>query len=160
MDSLRKLEQEIWNKMVTMGIPRVRLPDDIDQIINLSAEELASIDDMDVANAIQYKLGQFMLYIEQNVRVIKAMLNRLEECYNRELLESINSDSSMPKNLSLTEKKARVHQQSNRLQQLSAQIDELKILRDVLDGSTEGVEHLLDVIKQIYYRLRMQAYGS
>lgn len=158
MTDVARQEQELWEEMRGMGIPRVSLPDDIEQIINLSSEHLAAIDDMDVANAIQYKLSQFILYVEQVVRVTKAVINSLEDVYNQELLE--DASLVVPKSLSLTEKKAIAHQQSERLQDLSHQINQLKLRRDALDGWAEGVENLLDVIKQIHYRLRMQAYGS
>lgn len=155
---MHRLEDDVWGAIDGLGIPRVNIPDDIEEIINYPPERLACIDDMDVANAIQYKLSQFILYVEQNVRVIRAAINGLEEEFMQELLQ--DASKIQPKSLSLTEKKAIAIQNSERLQKLAQQIAQLKMRRDALDGWAENVKNLLDVIKQIYYRLRLQAYGS
>ena len=155
---MHKIEKDVWGAIDGLGIPRVNIPDDIEEIINYPPERLACIDDMDVANAIQYKLSQFILYVEQNVRVIRAAINGLEEEFMQELLQ--DASRIQPKSLSLTEKKAIAIQNSERLQKLAQQIAQLKMRRDALDGWAENVKNLLDVIKQIYYRLRLQAYGS
>ena len=155
---MHRLEDDVWGAIDGLGIPRVNIPDDIEEIINYPPERLACIDDMDVANAIQYKLSQFILYVEQNVRVIRAAINGLEEEFMQELLQ--DASRIQPKSLSLTEKKAIAIQNSERLQKLAQQIAQLKMRRDALDGWAENVKNLLDVIKQIYYRLRLQAYGS
>ncbi|HHV41237.1 MAG TPA: hypothetical protein GXX72_00060 [Clostridiaceae bacterium] len=155
---MHKIEKDVWGAIDGLGIPRVNIPDDIEEIVNYPPERLACIDDMDVANAIQYKLSQFILYVEQNVRVIRAAINGLEEEFMQELLQ--DASRIQPKSLSLTEKKAIAIQNSERLQELARQINQLKMRRDALDGWAENVKNLLDVIKQIYYRLRLQAYGS
>lgn len=155
---MHRLEDDVWGAIDGLGIPRVNIPDDIEEIINYPPERLACIDDMDVANAIQYKLSQFILYVEQNVRVIKATINGLEETFNQELLQ--DASRIQPRSLSLTEKKAIAIQNSESLQGLAQQITQLKVQRDALDGWAENVKNLLDVIKQIYYRLRLQVYGS
>lgn len=141
-----------------MQIPIVEKPKDIDYFINTDSENIACINDMDAANAVQYKLSQFILYVDQNLSLVKAQLREFEEDYSNAL--AIEASRVTPKSLSLTEKRAIALESNESLKSLHAEVKELKMKEELLNNMGNNVKNLLDVVKQVYFRLRLRDYGS
>lgn len=138
-----------------MGVPLITAPEDIVEIVNASAESISCIDDIDVANAIQFKLGQFGLYLEQQARIVNAAINILDDEYSNRLTRQ--AALVTPKTLSLAEKKAIALGQDEELQTLHNRVQNLKTLRILLEGWGSHLQVLVDVMKQIHFRIR---YGA
>ncbi len=140
-----------------MDIPILKPPSDIENILNMNAERVVSIDDMDIASAMQYKLTQFRLYVEQRYRMTNAVYNKKNEHLN----DRVNFiASSLKIKASLTEKKSIALESSVELRELREDVIQLRLQKEILEGWSEHLQGLYDVLKQVHYRLRLRDLGG
>ena len=140
-----------------MGIPLVIVPEDIDSLLNCAPDTIASIDDMDVANALQFKISQFILYVTQQQNIYKLLLHTLNNEYSNLLM--LESSKIKPKSMSLGEKKALAIANNDELALLSEEVNELQCKRILLEQWDISLKNLLDVVKQVHFRLRLREFG-
>ena len=56
-----------------MKIPILEPPDGIEEVLNMDAVAVGSIDDMDLASSMQYKM-QFIAYVAQQHRMLTQLI--------------------------------------------------------------------------------------
>lgn len=140
------------------GIAEVKRPDAIDDILNADPEVLAAISDLDTANAVQATLAQYMAWLRQQMGLVKAEIDELKSEFDLKMGLEVNKVT--PKSLTLAEKRAVALSNSVDLILLNERLVEAEKKYALLESSTEDLPHLIEVVKQVYYRLRLQTYAK
>lgn len=139
-----------------MKIPILEPPDGIEEVLNMDAVAVGSIDDMDLASSIQYKIAQFIAYVAQQYRIVNSAYNERNDYF----IDNWNRlATNVAGKMSLTEKKAIALEQSERLKTVKKEVDELRMQKELLEGWADHLQNLYDVLKQMHYRLRLRDFG-
>jgi hypothetical protein len=140
-----------------MKIPILEPPDGIEEVLNMDAVAVGSIDDMDLASSMQYKIAQFIAYIAQQYRIVNSAYNERNDYF----IDNWNRlATNVAGKMSLTEKKAIALEQSERLKTVKKEVDELRMQKELLEGWADHLQNLYDVLKQMHYRLRLRDFGG
>lgn len=140
-----------------MKIPILEPPDDIEEVLNMDAVAVGSIDDMDLASSMQYKIAQFIAYVAQQYRIVNSAYNERNDYF----IDNWNRlATNVAGKMSLTEKKAIALEQSERLKTVKKEVDELRMQKELLEGWADHLQNLYDVLKQMHYRLRLRDFGG
>ena len=140
-----------------MKIPILEPPDGIEEVLNMDAVAVGSIDDMDLASSIQYKIAQFIAYVAQQYRIVNSAYNERNDYF----IDNWNRlATNVAGKMSLTEKKAIALEQSERLKTVKKEVDELRMQKELLEGWADHLQNLYDVLKQMHYRLRLRDFGG
>lgn len=95
-----------------MKIPILEPPDGIEEVLSMDAVAVGSIDDMDLASSMQYKIAQFIAYVAQQYRIVNSAYNERNDYF----IDNWNRlATNVAGKMSLTEKKAIALEQSERL---------------------------------------------
>lgn len=146
------------DKLRGMRVPIVEPPENMDYYFSYDPAKIASIDDMDLATALQAGVAQVALYIKQQYNIANACYEGISERYNTELNKL--ASQVMPKSLTLAEKKAIALEQNQALNELHEDLLDVKERKLLLDGWIEKLDDLQAILKQQHYRLRLKTYGS
>lgn len=139
-----------------MKIPILEPPDDIEEVLSMDAVAVGSIDDMDLASSMQYKIAQFIAYVAQQYRIVNSAYNERNDYF----IDNWNRlSTNVAGKMSLTEKKAIALEQSERLKTVKKEVDELRMQKELLEGWADHLQNLYDVLKQMHYRLRLRDFG-
>jgi hypothetical protein len=139
-----------------MKIPILEPPDGIEEVLNMDAVAVGSIDDMDLASSMQYKIAQFIAYVAQQYRIVNSAYNERNDYF----IDNWNRlATNVAGKMSLTEKKAIALEQSERLKTVKKEVDELRMQKELLEGWADHLQNLYDVLKQMHYRLRLRDFG-
>lgn len=140
-----------------MKIPILEPPDGIEEVLNMDAVAVGSIDDMDLASSMQYKIAQFIAYVAQQYRIVNSAYNERNDYF----IDNWNRlATNVAGKMSLTEKKAIALEQSERLKAVKKEVDELRMQKELLEGWADHLQNLYDVLKQMHYRLRLRDFGG
>ena len=140
-----------------MKIPILEPPDGIEEVLNMDAVAVGSIDDMDLASSMQYKIAQFIAYVAQQYRIVNSAYNERNDYF----IDNWNRlSANVAGKMSLTEKKAIALEQSERLKTVKKEVDELRMQKELLEGWADHLQNLYDVLKQMHYRLRLRDFGG
>jgi hypothetical protein len=140
-----------------MKIPILEPPDGIEEVLNMDAVAVGSIDDMDLASSMQYKIAQFIAYVAQQYRIVNSAYNERNDYF----IDNWNRlATNVAGKMSLTEKKAIALEQSERLKTVKKEVDELRMQKELLEGWADHLQNLYDVLKQMHYRLRLRDFGG
>ena len=140
-----------------MKIPILEPPDGIEEVLSMDAIAVGSIDDMDLASSIQYKIAQFIAYVAQQYRIVNSAYNERNDYF----IDNWNRlATNVAGKMSLTEKKAIALEQSERLKTVKKEVDELRMQKELLEGWADHLQNLYDVLKQMHYRLRLRDFGG
>lgn len=149
--------QRSKQKLVQMKIPILEPPDGIEEVLNMDAVAVGSIDDMDLASSMQYKIAQFIAYVAQQYRIVNSAYNERNDYF----IDNWNRlATNVAGKMSLTEKKAIALEQSERLKTVKKEVDELRMQKELLEGWADHLQNLYDVLKQMHYRLRLRDFGG
>ena len=152
-----ELLQRSKQKLVQMKIPILEPPDGIEEVLNMDAVAVGSIDDMDLASSMQYKIAQFIAYVAQQYRIVNSAYNERNDYF----IDNWNRlATNVAGKMSLTEKKAIALEQSERLKTVKKEVDELRMQKELLEGWADHLQNLYDVLKQMHYRLRLRDFGG
>lgn len=139
-----------------MKIPILEPPDGIEEVLSMDAIAVGSIDDMDLASSMQYKIAQFIAYVAQQYRIVNSAYNERNDYF----IDNWNRlSANVAGKMSLTEKKAIALEQSERLKTVKKEVDELRMQKELLEGWADHLQNLYDVLKQMHYRLRLRDFG-
>lgn len=139
-----------------MKIPILEPPDGIEEVLSMDAVAVGSIDDMDLASSMQYKIAQFIAYVAQQYRIVNSAYNERNDYF----IDNWNRlATNVAGKMSLTEKKAIALEQSERLKTVKKEVDELRMQKELLEGWADHLQNLYDVLKQMHYRLRLRDFG-
>jgi len=123
----------------------------------MDAVAVGSIDDMDLASSMQYKIAQFIAYVAQQYRIVNSAYNERNDYF----IDNWNRlATNVAGKMSLTEKKAIALEQSERLKTVKKEVDELRMQKELLEGWADHLQNLYDVLKQMHYRLRLRDFGG
>jgi hypothetical protein len=140
-----------------MKIPILEPPDGIEEVLSMDAIAVGSIDDMDLASSMQYKIAQFIAYVAQQYRIVNSAYNERNDYF----IDNWNRlSANVAGKMSLTEKKAIALEQSERLKTVKKEVDELRMQKELLEGWADHLQNLYDVLKQMHYRLRLRDFGG
>lgn len=140
-----------------MKIPILEPPDGIEEVLSMDAVAVGSIDDMDLASSMQYKIAQFIAYVAQQYRIVNSAYNERNDYF----IDNWNRlATNVAGKMSLTEKKAIALEQSERLKTVKKEVDELRMQKELLEGWADHLQNLYDVLKQMHYRLRLRDFGG
>ncbi len=149
--------QRSKQKLVQMKIPILEPPDGIEEVLSMDAIAVGSIDDMDLASSMQYKIAQFIAYVAQQYRIVNSAYNERNDYF----IDNWNRlSANVAGKMSLTEKKAIALEQSERLKTVKKEVDELRMQKELLEGWADHLQNLYDVLKQMHYRLRLRDFGG
>lgn len=152
-----ELLQRSKQKLVQMKIPILEPPEGIEEVLNMDAVAVGSIDDMDLASSMQYKIAQFIAYVAQQYRIVNSAYNERNDYF----IDNWNRlSANVAGKMSLTEKKAIALEQSERLKTVKKEVDELRMQKELLEGWADHLQNLYDVLKQMHYRLRLRDFGG
>ncbi len=142
-----------------MKIPILEPPDGIEEVLSMDAIAVGSIDDMDLASSMQYKIAQFIAYVAQQYRIVNSAYNERND-YFIDNWNRLSANVAGAGKMSLTEKKAIALEQSERLKTVKKEVDELRMQKELLEGWADHLQNLYDVLKQMHYRLRLRDFGG
>lgn len=148
-----QLLEQVEKELEEIVCLKVEKPSEsIQSILNLSKDTLNDISDLDIVQEFQFRLSQYLIYLNQKRNAYEGALRKAQKEYDKELGKKLAT--FVPKTKSLAEKKMIINSEDEKIAGLDDLIMDMEQKVGYFKGLDDKVKIFLEVLRQHFFRLK------